>query len=341
MRPQICCRSWSALWPVLTCSRRCARPRCRGPPSVKVVPKRSNDFQKVIYYVRKHIAPDAVVRESVMLTDKITGEPREVDVLVEGTMGGERLAIAIEVRGHARKPGVQWVEEVRGKYQDLPVDKVVMVSRSGFTASALTKAASYGIEALTPLEEISRYGPLSKLTGIEVATRSVRGVRLVQGFVDFADHHEPVAVMANSALFHRDGTEFGTVEMVCNDSMSKPDAFDIYDVAKPEHTAYKFTLEGVLLTRGDTGETFTPHLRIQADGSLHPIKRLTTVWEVEVIQESIELKHGVMRGLPFAYGSIDISGEKRLVFVAGEQMGEPLTDEEMLEAVVQADGEYS
>ena len=53
------------------------------------------------------MAPDAVVRESVELIDKRTGQRREVDVLVEGHMGGEKIAIAIEVRDHARKQSVE------------------------------------------------------------------------------------------------------------------------------------------------------------------------------------------------------------------------------------------
>lgn len=78
-----------------------------------------------MYYIQKRIAPDARVTESAMLTDILSGDEREVDVLVEGTMGGYPLTIAIEVRSHKRRQGVEWIEQIRGKYEHLPVNQVV------------------------------------------------------------------------------------------------------------------------------------------------------------------------------------------------------------------------
>jgi hypothetical protein len=82
----------------------------------------------------------------------------------------------------------------------VPVDKVVLVSSSGSTNSALEKAEAFGMEALTPEQDISRYGPLAKLGGIEVAARSVRLLRLVDGVAHMADREDPVAVASETDL---------------------------------------------------------------------------------------------------------------------------------------------
>ncbi|MFG1874266.1 hypothetical protein ACGFIV_05450 [Sphaerisporangium sp. NPDC049003] len=100
------------------------------------MPARSNDFQATVYFVQTHLASDATVTESAQLRDRITGEMREVDVLITGHMGGRLIQIGIECRDRNRKDCVSWVEEMRAKHDDLPTDQLVLVSRSGFSASA-------------------------------------------------------------------------------------------------------------------------------------------------------------------------------------------------------------
>jgi hypothetical protein len=292
---------------------------------VKAVPRRSNDFQKVVYFVRRHIAPDAEVRESVMLTDRVTGEPREVDVLVEGHLGGEKVTIAIEVRDHARKPGVEWVDAVHGKYRDLPVDKVVLVSRSGFTTSALRKAQSLGIEALTPYQEISRYGPLAKIA-VEAEARTVTGVRLHDALAYLTDQELPVRVKESTALYDPHGVESSNVSELAQYAMSTPDATEVYRTAEPGHGALDIVFTELTLHNNATGETFAPRVKFETDGSLHPINSVRFQWEIEVTREPVELQHGAMRGTPFAYGKADVAGVETLVVIAGERLDEPLSE---------------
>jgi hypothetical protein len=52
------------------------------------MPKRTNDFQRLIYLVRVNLADGATVTESKMLKDRITGTMREVDICIEGSVGG-------------------------------------------------------------------------------------------------------------------------------------------------------------------------------------------------------------------------------------------------------------
>jgi hypothetical protein len=117
------------------------------------VPRRSNLHQAAIYYVKRHYAPaDVVVTESRMLYDRDSGEDREVDIVMEGNLGDERVTISIEVKAEKRRMGAPWVETMLRKHERMPTDKLVLVSWSGFSAPALRKVESQGgrVVALTP-----------------------------------------------------------------------------------------------------------------------------------------------------------------------------------------------
>lgn len=116
------------------------------------MPPRSNDFQKLILALTQLLGGDAVVEESKMLADLVTGELTEVDVYAEGVLAGHTTRMSIECRDHQRKQGPGWVNEMRSKHEFLPTNLLILVSSSGFTDSALAKAASFGIKTITPTQ---------------------------------------------------------------------------------------------------------------------------------------------------------------------------------------------
>jgi hypothetical protein len=105
------------------------------------VPKRTNDFQALIALVERQLAASGVrVVESEMLADRLTGELREVDVCVHATVSGKDVMLALECRDHKRKADQIWIDTLRGKYANLPVDKVIAVARAGFAKTARAAA---------------------------------------------------------------------------------------------------------------------------------------------------------------------------------------------------------
>ena len=68
--------------------------------------KRTNDFQKLIRMLTQLLGDNAVVEESKMLADLVSGDPREVDIYAEGTFAGHTANIGIECRDHKRRQGV-------------------------------------------------------------------------------------------------------------------------------------------------------------------------------------------------------------------------------------------
>ena len=113
------------------------------------MPRRSNQFQRLVLLINGCLAGNTRVTESAMVPDKITGELREVDVLITANASSYEVQIAIEVVARGRKADTPWVESMQSKHATLPTDKLILVAESGFTAPALRKAQFYGIEAVT------------------------------------------------------------------------------------------------------------------------------------------------------------------------------------------------
>ena len=119
--------------------------------------KRTNDFQKLIRMLTQLLGDNAVVEESKMLTDLVSGEPREVDIYADGTFAGHTVNIGIECRGHQRKQGSGWVEQMHSKHERLPTNLLLLLPSSGFTGPAIAKANSYGIKTIAPTQADSDF----------------------------------------------------------------------------------------------------------------------------------------------------------------------------------------
>jgi hypothetical protein len=60
------------------------------------MPKRSNDFQKLVFAVKKAVDKEVIVRESEMVPDRATGGLREVDVYIEEVVAGHKVIVCVE-----------------------------------------------------------------------------------------------------------------------------------------------------------------------------------------------------------------------------------------------------
>ncbi|ARO87967.1 hypothetical protein EBAPG3_009415 [Nitrosospira lacus] len=114
------------------------------------MPQRTNDFQQLIAMIYSLIVADnGTVTESAMVLDKDSETLREVDILIAHRHANHDFRVMIECRDRSRKDTVAWIDELIGKANSLQVDKVVAVSKEGFTISATKKAAKNGIVTLS------------------------------------------------------------------------------------------------------------------------------------------------------------------------------------------------
>jgi len=124
------------------------------------MPPRTNAFQRLVTLLTASLAGHAKVTESAMLTDRVTGESREVDVLVSAPTATYTVNLGIEVIAWARPADTPWIEKMRAKHENLPTDKLILVSERGFSAPAKKKADFYRIETLTVEEACEADWPL-------------------------------------------------------------------------------------------------------------------------------------------------------------------------------------
>lgn len=121
------------------------------------MPARTNDFQRLVAMLHATVGrrDKATVIESKLLVDRITKKEREVDVVISTTSAGCDFNISVEVVSRSRPMSVTWVEGMLAKHQNLDTDRLILVSKSGFTVSALEKAKFYRIETVTLQEAFS------------------------------------------------------------------------------------------------------------------------------------------------------------------------------------------
>jgi hypothetical protein len=146
------------------------------------VPIRSNIYQRLVAQIHREAGGGFTIRESRLLRDRRTGADREVDVVMEASVGGYTVLVSVEVSERSRRADVTWVESMAQKHSDLPTGKLVLWSPSGFSAPALAKANALGIEAITPGR--ADEAPWAKLAS-DLAGGSVKFVR--PRFTPFVD----------------------------------------------------------------------------------------------------------------------------------------------------------
>jgi hypothetical protein len=93
---------------------------CKGARENRFIPKRANEFQRLIFAIRTNLATGAKVTESRLLRDRLTKRFREVDVCIESSVGGTSIMVCVECRDHARPADVGWVDAMKEKHTRLP-----------------------------------------------------------------------------------------------------------------------------------------------------------------------------------------------------------------------------
>jgi hypothetical protein len=281
------------------------------------MPARSNDFQAVVYFIKRHLAPDATVTESAQLRDRVTGQQREVDVLVTGHIAGHPLQIGIECRSRSRKDAVSWVEEMRAKHDDLPTDRLVLVSASGFSRAAAVKARHYGIEIVTPGKPIADDGPLARLGHPQVEFRDVTHDRVValHGVVDLDGKLLTVELVPGHVLFASDGTELGPLSCLVDSIFEGLNLRTAVAAAQDGDQCLVIEQSRPRLPQPGS-DPIEVYLKCDGDlPSLLPLHSLRIICASRVDVRPVRLSAGELQGAAFAYGSGRLAGTDAMLVV--------------------------
>lgn len=113
------------------------------------MPKRSNTFQRLVKLLHERIDTKWEVCESEMLSHSLTGNQREVDIVLKYKLGQHQMIVSIECIDHKRKADSTWVETMAKKHDYLPTSKLVLWSASGFYKPALITAKKLHIDTIS------------------------------------------------------------------------------------------------------------------------------------------------------------------------------------------------
>lgn len=268
------------------------------------------------------LAKDAQVTESAFVNDIQTSAKVEIDVLINAKVGGTDISVGIECRDRKRPATVEWVREIKGKHEHLPIDKTVLVSSSGFSSEAKRKAAALGIDTLSidqaENKEWKEY--IESLSDLKFAGFSVS---LVQTTIKFENPSviDPSKFSDETELVEDKSGYRGTVNEYAALLMRADGAI--------KATAEKW------LQQKDRPKVFQPTINYtpgyetrvtDSDGRKHVVKSIHCKVNISVKEASLKMETSKFRGVNFATGEVEdvFSGDpkRKLLVVNKEEDGE-------------------
>jgi len=109
--------------------------------------KKWREFERLVARIEKLLSPfGATVKSPDRITDKVTGQVREVDASIRYVVGSVPIFITIECRDRKAIPDDTWIEQLATKKQKIGASHTIAVSSTDFTKPAIESAKHYGIE---------------------------------------------------------------------------------------------------------------------------------------------------------------------------------------------------
>jgi hypothetical protein len=285
------------------------------------MPKRSNDFQRLVYLVRVNLAEGAKVTESKMMRDRLTKRFREVDVVVEGAVGGQDVVVSIECRDHQRVADVTWVDLMKAKHDRLDTNALILASRSGFTPEARDVADKFGIKVFT-LDDIEG-SDLSVLLAPDgelwIKSVTITGQKVTIAVPSAEDLAAETVVANPDNLVHlEDGTEVLQVQEIV-DGILKSSRLRDYLLSEglEEHKWFEFAWES---PRAPDGKPF--YLKKLEPSVLRPIDSIRVVGPCTVEIGRFGMRHGKIGNVTVAWGKIAIAGRDTMAVATVDGSGQ-------------------
>lgn len=286
------------------------------------VPARSNDFQELITLLTQVLGAEAAT-PSQMLTDTVTGEPREVDICVTGKVAGHEVLIGIECRAWKTPQSVTWVEEMYGKHSHLPTSKLVLVSKSGFTKAALKFAEFHGIKAITPAEVTPGFvgEVVNNLTSVWAKRFDFTPEKLTLIFdppITYEDGYVADRTEAFGALqiYRANGIAFCTAADYVHQRMQNVNLNqDSFRDATGVETHFTSVDEGIDV--GGEPLYIVSRENDQPPDTHHRITRAEITGKLRAFVTEVALTHGEYDGTPYSTG-VEVLGDQTFHWVVTE-----------------------
>ncbi len=285
------------------------------------MPKRSNDFQRLIYLVRLNLSEGAKVTESKMMRDRLTKRHREVDVVIDGKVGSQRVVVSVECRDHQRAADVTWVDMMKSKHDRLDTHVLLLASRSGFTSEARDVASKYGIELFT-LEDVNNanipalLGPNGSLW-LKLVTITAEKVSIRVAQVGVLPP-ETVATSPDNLLYLENGSEHCQTKELVDRLLKSPRARSyLLAEANEEHRWFEIFWEPPSSHEGKP-----LYMKKLEPVVLRSVEHIRIVGSCKVEIGRFGMRHGRIGDVQVSWGKSTIAGKATMVVATFKETGE-------------------
>ena len=104
------------------------------------------EYEEAVAMLYEQAEGIGTVTRNARVTDSITGQLRQIDVLVTLTERGHSLSIVIDAKFRASKINVREIESVQSLAAAVNASKAVVVAANGWTRPAERRAAASGVD---------------------------------------------------------------------------------------------------------------------------------------------------------------------------------------------------
>ena len=285
------------------------------------MPKRSNDFQRLVYLVRLNLADGATVTESKMMRDRLTRSYREVDVVIEGKVGSQPVVVCVECRDHKRVADVGWIDAMKAKHDRLETNVLLLASSAGFTKEATAVGVKYGIELFTlesqdTADLPSLIGPNGSLWHktyeLSASKVSIRVAKVADLEV------ETVASNPDNVIYLEDGTELCQAKDLVDKMLNSDRVRDyLAREGREEHLFFEFRWEP---PSDQLGKPL--HMMKLEPRALRPIECIRVVGPIKIHVARFGMKHGRLGSIRVAWGKATIAGRDAMAVATQSPSGE-------------------
>ncbi len=180
-------------------------------------------LEELVTWIQQSVHEKALVIPNEKVLDIDTKKERQIDISIRLSDGPTHLFVMVEVRDHKKPIDVRYIEEVNSKKQSVNANAASIVSRSGFTTTALEKAKHLGIQTLTYKEALeSDWSGWIQCKHFSVITRKYDNVLIMMGK---EDSNEILNVAPEILLQHKNNIKSNV--LLDNDGKSIASFFDL------------------------------------------------------------------------------------------------------------------
>lgn len=290
------------------------------------MPKRTNLFQEVVAIVHRHMAGDAEVEESALLPHSITGDLREVDVVIRSQVGGYEVVVGIEATAAGRAADVGWVEQLVKKHEGLPTHKLILVAQEGFTDQARALAEHHLAVALSPQnldsEQDRDAAVIRRLPTLWPKLIALTPETVLVHLEDPNGNELKFRAATDHLVFLDDGTQLGTIHEALMTNIRAQmetiaDQIGLADIAESMDRYFKLHM-APWKVRHDGVER---HLCVRFDEAqppeLHPITELEVIGKARIEVQEVQFQHMKLGDVEYGFGQGQLSGREALFVITG------------------------